>query len=84
MLAADALRIAGLKEVSCATILPLATGMALTTVLLTLKRFRPPTARYVVWSRSAPFLLFLWKHCSLGVELLWQNDRMRSVKMNVS
>jgi len=50
-LAGDALRIAGLKEASCVTILPLATGMALTSVLLALKRTRPPTARYVIWSR---------------------------------
>eukprot|EP00884_Botryococcus_braunii_P013567 jgi/Botrbrau1/22210/Bobra.168_1s0041.1 len=47
----DALRIAGLKEVSSVTLLPCATGMALTQSLLALKASRPPSARYVLWPR---------------------------------
>ena len=51
LLAKDALTIAGLADISSVTVLPLATGMALTSVLLSLKRLRPPGARYVVWPR---------------------------------
>ncbi len=32
-------------------LVPMATGMALTLCLLALRRVRPPTAKYVVWSR---------------------------------
>lgn len=46
-LAADALEVAGLAEVGQALVLPLATGMALTTALLALRGMRPPTARCV-------------------------------------
>lgn len=46
-LAADALEVAGLAEVGQALVLPLATGMALTTALLALRGLRPPTARCV-------------------------------------
>ena len=56
LLAADALRIAGMQDLSAATVLPLATGMALTATLLAVKRERPAAARYVLWPRycSAP------------------------------
>ena len=50
LLAVDALRAAGLAEVAEATVLPLATGMALTLTLLALAKQRPG-ARYVVWPR---------------------------------
>ncbi|GLC64731.1 hypothetical protein PLESTF_000201300 [Pleodorina starrii] len=50
-LAADALRIAGLEGVGPVSVLPLATGMALTLVLLALRPQRPPGADTVVWSR---------------------------------
>ncbi|GLI64684.1 hypothetical protein VaNZ11_008038 [Volvox africanus] len=50
-LAADALRIAGLTGVGPVSVLPLATGMALTLVLLALRPQRPPGADAVVWSR---------------------------------
>ncbi|GIL73612.1 hypothetical protein Vretimale_5501 [Volvox reticuliferus] len=50
-LAADALRIAGLTGVGPVSVLPLATGMALTLVLLALRPQRPAGADTVVWSR---------------------------------
>ncbi|GIL49520.1 hypothetical protein Vafri_5850 [Volvox africanus] len=50
-LAADALRTAGLTGVGPVSVLPLATGMALTLVLLALRPQRPPGADAVVWSR---------------------------------
>ncbi|EFJ42488.1 hypothetical protein VOLCADRAFT_66969 [Volvox carteri f. nagariensis] len=50
-LAADALGIAGLTGIGPVTTLPLATGMALTLVLLALRSTRPPGADLVVWSR---------------------------------
>ncbi|CAI7858154.1 unnamed protein product, partial [Closterium sp. NIES-54] len=46
----DALSLAGLKDISAATVLPVATGMALTLTLLALKASRP-AAQYVLWSR---------------------------------
>jgi O-phospho-L-seryl-tRNASec:L-selenocysteinyl-tRNA synthase len=51
LLTVDALRAAGLAEVAEATVLPLATGMALTLTLLALVKQRPAVARYVVWPR---------------------------------
>jgi O-phospho-L-seryl-tRNASec:L-selenocysteinyl-tRNA synthase len=51
LLAADALRAAGLPELGDATVLPLATGMALTLTLLALAKRRPPGARRVRPSR---------------------------------
>ena len=45
LLAADALGVAGVGDVGGALVLPLATGMALTTVLLALRGEVPPTAR---------------------------------------
>lgn len=53
LLVMDALRVAGMADLSTASLLPLATGMALTSVLLSLKRLRPSTAKYVVWPRSS-------------------------------
>ena len=32
-------------------VVPMATGMAMTLCLLALRRVRPPTAKYVLWSR---------------------------------
>ena len=45
LLVADALARAGLGELGAATVLPLATGMALTLTLLALRPLRPPGAR---------------------------------------
>lgn len=45
MLTADALEVAGMKEVGRVLVLPLATGMALTVTLLALRGLRPRTAR---------------------------------------
>lgn len=42
LLVSDALRIAGMKDIGPATILPLATGMAITVTLLSVKAKRPP------------------------------------------
>jgi O-phospho-L-seryl-tRNASec:L-selenocysteinyl-tRNA synthase len=50
LLALDALKSAGLPELADATVLPLATGMALTLTLLALAKQRPG-ARVVVWPR---------------------------------
>ena len=46
LLAADALELAGMKEVGSALVVPLATGMAITSALLALRGMRPPTARF--------------------------------------
>mmetsp|Transcript_38719 Transcript_38719/g.86114 ORF Transcript_38719/g.86114 Transcript_38719/m.86114 type:complete len:580 (+) Transcript_38719:110-1849(+) len=51
LLAADALSHAGLHDLGPVTVLPLATGMAMTVSLLALRPSRPPAARYVLWSR---------------------------------
>jgi O-phospho-L-seryl-tRNASec:L-selenocysteinyl-tRNA synthase len=51
VLVQDALQIAGLKEVTAVTVLPCATGMAITLSLLALKASRPANARYVLWPR---------------------------------
>lgn len=48
LLAADALEVAGMKEVGAALVVPLATGMAITSALLALRGMRPPTARCAV------------------------------------
>ena len=48
MLAADALRAAGLSELGEATVLPVATGMAITLTLLALARRRPAGSRCVL------------------------------------
>ena len=63
LLVLDALKIAGMADVSNASVLPLATGMALTSVLLALKRTCPPSARYVIWPRQAcrPFLILAFQ-----------------------
>ena len=53
---------AGLDDVSSASVLPLATGMALTCSLLSLKRVRPPSARYVIWPRYCFSLTSLCSH----------------------
>ena len=45
LLTAHALELAGLREVGPVLVLPLATGMAITTTLLALRGMRPPTAR---------------------------------------
>uniref|UniRef100_A0AAV1T9R2 O-phosphoseryl-tRNA(Sec) selenium transferase n=1 Tax=Peronospora matthiolae TaxID=2874970 RepID=A0AAV1T9R2_9STRA len=49
-LAKDVLRLAGLRAVQAALVLPVATGMSLMLVLLQLKKTRP-AARYVIWPR---------------------------------
>lgn len=45
LLAAHALELAGMREVGAALVVPLATGMAITSVLLALRGTLPPTAR---------------------------------------
>ena len=45
LLVADAMRIAGMQDLGPVTVLPLATGMAITVTLLALKAARPATAR---------------------------------------
>lgn len=63
-LAADALETAGLAEVGQALVLPLATGMALTTTLLALRGVRPPTARWVWGWRAKRELQGSWWGCT--------------------
>ena len=46
LLVADAMRIAGMQDLGPVTLLPLATGMAITVTLLALKAARPTTARW--------------------------------------
>lgn len=49
-LAKDILREAGLRSIASALVLPVATGMSLTLVLLTLRE-QKPHAKYVIWPR---------------------------------
>ncbi|GMF42962.1 unnamed protein product [Phytophthora fragariaefolia] len=49
-LAKDVLRLAGMRAVQAALVLPVATGMSLTLVLLQLKEAKP-NARHVIWPR---------------------------------
>ncbi|GMF15727.1 unnamed protein product [Phytophthora lilii] len=49
-LAKDVLRLAGMRAVQAALVLPVATGMSLTLVLLQLRESKP-NARYVIWPR---------------------------------
>ena len=51
LLVADAMKIAGLGDMGPALVLPLATGMTLTLVLLAMKKQRPTTGTKVVWCR---------------------------------
>ncbi len=62
LLAADALRLAGLADLGPVTVLPLATGMALTLTLLALRPIRPkhvraPLARHQSWPCAACHML---------------------------
>lgn len=50
-LALDAVQLSGFKNCKKTQVLPIATGMTLLMVFLALKQLRPPTAKYVVWSR---------------------------------
>lgn len=49
-LALDAIRISGIKAVKACCVMPAATGLTMTLVLLALRQSRP-AAKYVVWSR---------------------------------
>lgn len=51
ILTKHALLMAGMPDVGAVTVLPVATGMAITLTLLALKATRPNTARYVLWPR---------------------------------
>ncbi|MEW5314094.1 MAG: hypothetical protein WDW38_005614 [Sanguina aurantia] len=51
LLAADAMKVAGFGDLGPVTVLPLATGMALTITLLALLPSRPAGARSVLWPR---------------------------------
>lgn len=51
LLLLDALHLAGLHRLTACMILPLATGMAMTLSLLSLRGMRPTHARYVLWPR---------------------------------
>eukprot|EP00897_Mesotaenium_endlicherianum_P007645 jgi/Mesen1/6909/ME000354S06097 len=50
-LAKDALTHAGLLDVGSVSVLPVATGMALTLTLTALRQSRPSSARFVLWPR---------------------------------
>jgi O-phospho-L-seryl-tRNASec:L-selenocysteinyl-tRNA synthase len=49
--ALDAIRCAGCKACEDAIVVPMATGMTISLVLQSIKRSRPPSARFVLWSR---------------------------------
>ena len=51
ILTKHALMVAGMLDVKAVTVLPVATGMAITLTLLAMKAARPKTARYVLWPR---------------------------------
>ncbi|KAL3154047.1 hypothetical protein ABBQ32_013593 [Trebouxia sp. C0010 RCD-2024] len=51
ILTKHALLMAGMLEVEAVTVLPVATGMAVTLTLLAMKAARPKTAHYVLWPR---------------------------------
>eukprot|EP00873_Tetraselmis_striata_P018425 jgi/Tetstr1/438689/TSEL_027239.t1 len=51
LLVADAMRIAGMGDIGAVSVVPLATGMALTLTIMALRAKRPPGAKYVLWSR---------------------------------
>ena len=51
ILTKHALMVAGMLDVKAVTVLPVATGMAITLTLLAMKTARPKTARYVLWPR---------------------------------
>ena len=50
-LALHSIKLAGITNAKECIVVPLATGMAITMSLLTLKNKRPSTARYVLWPR---------------------------------
>ncbi|KAF1789374.1 O-phosphoseryl-tRNA(Sec) selenium transferase [Phytophthora cactorum] len=54
-LAKDVLRLAGMRAVQAALVLPVATGMSLMLVLLQLRESKP-NARYVIWLESTKIL----------------------------
>ena len=47
----DLLRQFGVRSAKAAFVVPMATGMAVTLTLLALRKVRPTTAKYVLWSR---------------------------------
>ncbi|CUI11039.1 SLA/LP autoantigen protein, putative [Bodo saltans] len=47
----DAIRCAGCKSCEDAIVVPMATGMTISLVLQSIRKARPSTARYVLWSR---------------------------------
>ena len=51
ILTKHALSVAGMLDVKTVTVLPVATGMAITLTLLAMKTQRPETAKYVLWPR---------------------------------
>ena len=51
ILTKHALMVAGMLDVGPVTVLPVATGMAITLTLLAMKAARPASARYVLWPR---------------------------------
>ena len=51
ILTKHALMVAGMLDVKAVTVLPVATGMAITLTLLAMKAARPKAARYVLWPR---------------------------------
>ncbi len=83
LLAADALAAAGMADLGGATVLPLATGMALTLTLLALRPLRPPGARcgaghprsQGIGSGRAPVLALPVSQVLEAAHLSWQGVR---------
>jgi len=93
LLVADAMREAGLQDMGPALVLPLATGMTLTLVLLALRSKRPKTATKVVWCRldqktcvkavlSAGLELVVVQPKLSGDELVTDLDAVRAAVMD--
>ena len=78
----DAIKLSGVRSTKACVVLPVATGMSLVLVLMSLRKRRPSTARYVVWSRIDQKSCFK-AMCSAGftpvvIELVQEGDELRT------
>ncbi|CAG0893252.1 unnamed protein product, partial [Cyprideis torosa] len=80
LLALDAFKIAGIHKLAKVLIVPVATGMALTMTMLTLRHRRPESAKYVLFSRVDQKSCFKSIHTAgftpHVVELVRQGDEL--------
>jgi O-phospho-L-seryl-tRNASec:L-selenocysteinyl-tRNA synthase len=78
----DAIKLSGVRSTKACVVLPVATGMSLVLVLMSLRKRRPSAARYVVWSRIDQKSCFK-AMCSAGftpvvIELVQEGDELRT------